>query len=124
MIVMTKILISVCHVFGSINVEVLTFAVSDGESISLGSLAVFAEVGTEQGAVCLSIEVLENLVVDEADSEKGEELPAGSHLGEVANTADGLEAEPQTASPGENAVAVEGLVQIRKAFTVLEGNVV
>jgi hypothetical protein len=124
MIVVTKIFISVCHILGSVDIEILTLAISDSESISLSSLAVFAEVGTEQGSVCLSIEVLENLVVDEADSEKREELPAGCHLGEVANAANGLEAEPQTASPGENAVAVESLIQIREALTVLERHIV
>lgn len=79
-VVMTEILVSIGHVLRGVNVKVLALAVSDSKTITLGNLVVFAEISAQKGSVGLPIEVLEDLVVNETYTEKGEELPTGSHL--------------------------------------------
>jgi hypothetical protein len=124
MVIVSKILIAIGHVLRSINIEVLTLAVGDVEAITLGNLVVFSEVCAQEGSVGLTVDVLEDLVVNETYTEKGEKLPSGSHLGEIANTAHGLNTEPETTAPCENAVAVESVVKMAKTLTVLNWDVI
>jgi hypothetical protein len=121
---MAKVVEAVVHVGASIDIEVLTLAVSDGESIGLGSVSVFAEEGRHKGAVGLSIHILEDLVVEEADSEEGKSFPSPGELSEVTNTRNSLKAQPEASSPAEDTVAGESLIEVIKALSVLNRDVV
>ena len=123
-VVVTEILVAVVHVRAGIDIEILTLAVGDGESVSLSGIRVLAEEGRDQGTVGLTISILEDLVVEEADSQEGEDFPARSHLFEVTNTRNSLKAQPETTSPGEATIAVETLVKVVKALSVLNRDIV
>jgi predicted P-loop ATPase/GTPase len=123
-VVVTEILVPVGHVLRSVDVEVFTLAVSDGEAIRLSNLAVLTEISAQERAIGLTIEVLEHLVVGESGTEKRKQFPAKGHVLEVANAADSFNSEPDAASPSENAVAVEGIVQISKAIAVLKRDII
>jgi hypothetical protein len=122
--VVAEILKAVVHVRAGINIEVLTLTVGDGESISLSSIWVFAEEGRQQRTIGLTVHILEDLVVEEADTEEWESLPSPGELLEVANTRNSLKAEPEASKPSEGAVAAVSLVEIIKSLSVLNGNVV
>ena len=124
MVVMTEILVAVVHVRAGIDIEILTLAVGNSESVSLRSIRVLAEEGRDQRTVGLAILILEDLVVDEAYSEEGEGSPSPSQLFEVTNTRYSLEAQPETSSPGEATIAVETLVKVVKALSVLNWDIV
>lgn len=124
MVVVTEILVAVVHVRAGIDIEILTLAVGDGESVCLSGIRVLAEEGRDQGTVGLAISILEDLVVEEANSEEGEGLPSPSQFFEVTNTRNSLKAQPETSSPGEATIAVETLVKVVKALSVLNRDIV
>lgn len=124
MVVVTEILVAVVHVRAGIDIEILTLAVGDGESVCLSGIRVLAEEGRDQGTVGLAISILEDLVVEEANSEEGEGFPSPSQLFEVTNTRNSLKAQPEASSPGEATIAVETFVKVVKALSVLNRDIV
>jgi len=123
-VVVAKILVVVAHVIAGVDVEILTLAIGNGELVSLGNRGVLAEVSAKKRTVGQTVVVLEYVLVEESNSEKGKKLPTDGHTLEEGNTVDSLEAEPEASSPGEAAVAVEGLVKKSKALTILQGYIV
>jgi hypothetical protein len=122
--VMTEVIKSVVHVLAGINFEILTLAVSDVELVSASDVLVLAEEGRKEGSVGLTVEVLEDGLVEETNTDEGKCLPAESHAAEAADAADSLKAQPETCSPGEASVADVRLVEAVELLAVLDSDVV
>ena len=109
-VLVAEILVRVSHVLAGVNVEVLLLLIVDLEEVGLSRISILTEVSLHDGTVHSGSLLHESTLVDVGESEARKELSAELHTLEGTDSADGLEAEVKTDTPGHDVVTSHGAV--------------